>query len=164
MQEIVNQVENSSLEVHNMVMQIVNDAASDLDNYINSVKDTLLSDKPLPDGDLDRIILKIPTYIYYLTQYVQNIDIKKGVSAESAKYRENEALMCATGTVAEKQAKASNQTINNRVVQLAYKTASSILQSKINGAMEILASAKKVQQRRIEEMKLTRQAGDSVAF
>ena len=67
-----------------------------------------------------------------------------------------------TGTVAEKQAKASNSAIKERAVQLAYKVASSMVQSKVNSAMEILSSAKKVQQRRLEEMKLTKMAGNSV--
>lgn len=164
MQQIVDQVEQTSLSVHGMVQSIINNCTSDLDTYIDSIKDLFLSDREIPDGDLDKIVLRIPTYIYYLTQVLQNIDIKKGVSLESAKYQENQSLMTATGTVAEKQAQAANATINNRVVQLAYKSASSIIQSKVNAAMEILSCAKKVQQRKLEEMRLTRQAGSSVGF
>lgn len=164
MEKILNEVESSSAQVHDMVRSIVNNNTNELDVYIDSIRELFLSDKPIPDGDLDKIILKIPTYIYYLTQVQQQIDIRKGVSAESAKYTENQCLLGATGTVVEKQAKAANDTINNRVVQLAYKTASALIQSKVNGAMEILASAKRVQQRRLEEMRLTKTAGDSVAF
>ena len=53
--------------------------------------------------------------------------MKKGISAENAKYFENDSLLGATGTVAEKQAKASNASIKDRVAQLAYKNASSII-------------------------------------
>ena len=62
--------------------------------------------------------------------------MKKGISAENAKYFENDSLLGATGTVAEKQAKASNASIKDRVVQLAYKNASSIIQNKINTAKD----------------------------
>lgn len=161
-QKILCDIENSSTQVQDMVKNIVTDATKPLDEYIEKVKQIFLNSTNIIDGDLDRIILKIPVLIYYLISLQQSIDIRKGVSVESAKYSENEALLVATGTVAEKQAKASNQTIDNRVIQLAYKSASALLQSKINMAMEILASAKRIQQRKMEEMRLTRVAGDSV--
>ena len=162
--QILENVESNSLIVQDTVKDIIGDATKELDDYITSIRDLFLSDKPIPDGDLDKIILRIPTYIYYLTQFLQALDIRKGVSAESAKYTENEALLSATGTVAEKQAQASNKSLSNRLIQIAYKTATAIVQGKVNGAMEILGSAKKVQQRKLEEMKLTKMAGDSVAF
>lgn len=160
--EIKQSVETGSLQVSEMVNNIIGDNCKEIDVYIDKVRDSFLNDSQLLDSDLDKIILKIPVYIYHLTQILQEIDIRKGISAENAKYTENEVLLQSTGTVAEKQAKAVNATINSRVVQLAYKTASSLVQAKMNGAMEILSSAKRVQQRRLEEIKLTKLAGNSV--
>ena len=164
MKKLMENVEANSLQIQEMVKELIKDSCQSLDDYIDNIKNLFLSDKPIPDSDLDKIILKIPTYIYYLTQYLQALDIRKGVSAETAKFSENEALLSATGTVAEKQAQAENASVNNRIVQQAYKVATSLVQAKVNGAMEILSSAKRIQQRRIEEMRLTKMAGDSVAF
>lgn len=161
MQEKLQKVENSSVQVKDMVDRIIGNSTTQIDDYISSVK-TLFLTNNVTDSDLDKIILQIPVYLYYLTTILQDIDIKKGVSAETAKYCENEFLLSAVGTVAEKQAKASNESIKDRVVQLAFKTASQVVQQKMNNAMEILASAKKVQQRRLEEMRLTKMAGNSV--
>jgi len=147
-----------------MVNSIIGNNSQEIDDYINMVRHSFLNDSQILDGDLDKIILKIPVYIYYLTQVLQEIDIRKGISAENAQYVENETLINSTGTVAEKQAKAQNATVNNRVVQLAYKNAAGKIQAKINAAMEILNSAKRVQQRRLEEMKLTKAAGNAVGF
>lgn len=157
-------VESGSIQVSQMVDSIIGNNSTEIDEYINFVRNLFLNSSQILDDDLDKIILKIPVYIYYLTQILQEIDIRKGVSAENAKYTENEVLLQSTGTVAEKQAKATNATVNNRVVQLAYKTASAKIQAKMNGALEILNSAKKVQQRRLEEMKLTKQAGNAVCY
>ena len=88
--------------------------------------------------------------------------MKRGISKEHAKYAENEALLNAVGTVNDKKAIAENKTVQDRITQNAYSTAASIVKSKIDGAMAILDSAKKVQQRRIAEMKLTGAAGNSV--
>ena len=160
--EVKEKVDSTSLQVSDMVNTIIGTNTKEIDEYIDNVRNSFLSSNEVSDSDLDKIILKIPVYIYYLTRVLQEIDIRKGMSAENAKYTENEVLLESTGTVAEKQAKATNATVTNRVVQLAYKTASSTIQAKMNGAMEILASAKKVQQRRLEEMKLTKMAGNAV--
>ena len=144
-----------------MVDHIIGDTTNDIDNYIDGIKSVFLNNN-VSDADLDKIILQIPVYIYYLTTIIQDLEVKKGISNETAKFKENESLLMVTGTVAEKQAKASNSAIKERAVQLAYKVASSMVQSKVNSAMEILSSAKKVQQRRLEEMKLTKMAGNSV--
>lgn len=162
--EIKNEIESNSKQVYDMVNNIVGDKALDLDNYIEQVKIKFLQVDKVSDEDLNKIILQIPTHIYYLTTVLQDIDVRKGVSAESAKYKENESLLQVTGTVAEKQAKAANSTINDRIVQLAYKSSSSLIQSKINGAMEILSSAKQVQKQRLKEMELAKMAGNSVSF
>ena len=164
LQNIRESVESGSLQVADMVNSIIGNNSQEIDDYINIVRHSFLNDSQILDGDLDKIILKIPVYIYYLTQVLQEIDIRKGISAENAQYVENETLINSTGTVAEKQAKAQNATVNNRVVQLAYKNAAGKIQAKINAAMEILNSAKRVQQRRLEEMKLTKAAGNAVGF
>lgn len=162
--ELKAETERNSQQVNQMVAEILSDKTVELDNYIENVRTLFLNVDKIPDGDLDKIILQIPVYIYYLIHVIQDIEVHKGVSAESSKYKENQALLEATGTVAEKQSKASNAVVQDRIVQLAYKTASATLQAKMNGAMEILSSAKKVQQRRLEEMKLTKAAGSSVSF
>ena len=136
MQEELNYVESSSVQVKEMVDHIIGDTTNDIDNYIDGIKSVFLNNN-VSDADLDKIILQIPVYIYYLTTIIQDLEVKKGISNETAKFKENESLLMVTGTVAEKQAKASNSAIKERAVQLAYKVASSMVQSKVNSAMEI---------------------------
>ena len=161
--EIKTQIDNSSVQIQEMVDSIVSDCCKELDDYMQVVRSCFLADKIL-DGDLDKILVRIPVFLYSINAYLSRIDVTKGLAAEQAKYNENNILLSSTGTVAEKMAKASNGAINDRTVQLAYKIASNLIQSKVNGAMEILASAKKVQQRRLEEMKLTKMAGNAASF
>ena len=162
MEQIKQTVEDGSVQVSEMVAAIVGTQTQEIDSYVDQVRTLFLSNCDIPDADLDKIILQIPVLIFHLIRVLQEIDIRKGVASESAKFSEHEALMEATGTVSEKQAKASNATIKNRIVGLAYKSASSLIQAKINAAMEILSSAKKVQQRRLEEMRLTKLGANAV--
>ena len=88
--------------------------------------------------------------------------MRKGLAKEQASYSKNEVLLTATGTVQQKEAYSEVQTTGDRLLQLAYTTASQIITNKINGAMSILDSTKKVQQKRLKEKALTNMAGNAV--
>lgn len=155
-------VENSSIEVNDMVNTILGTSLNEIDNYMETVRACFLNNPDILDRDLDKIILQIPVYIYNLVVLAKEIEMKKGLSKEHAKFAQNEALLNATGTVADKTARAENQTVGDRITIQAYTMAASIVSGKIDGAMAILDSAKKVQQRRIMEMKLSGAAGSAV--
>lgn len=155
-------VDENSIQVQDMVNSIIGDKTTEIDTYMATVRTLFLNDAEIPNEDLDRIILRLPVFIYYLNSLLQEIDIRKGVSAEQARYVENEFLLTATGTVAEKQAIAENKSLTSRIVQIAYKSAVAIIQGKISGAAEILSSAKRVQRRRMDEANFSRMVGGSV--
>ena len=163
MQKILESVEQNSYQVNEKVNGIIGDSTKEMDEYIGRIRNMLLTSSDINDEQLNRLMLEIPIYIYYLTRILQDIDVRKGVSLENAKYEENQCLLESTGTVVEKQAKANNSTIRNRVVSLAFKSATGLIQGKINAAMEILSSAKKIHQRRLEDLKLAKLSGNSVA-
>ena len=162
--EQLNKVENTSKNIQEMVDEILGDSLKELDDYIALVRKIFIESPELIDGDLDKILLSIPTYTYYVLEIAQRLEMRKGVSKEHASFAKNEAMLNATGTVADKTAKAENQTAEDRLVQIAYNTASALVKSKLDGAMAILDSAKKVQARKLAEMRLTGQAGSAVGF
>lgn len=153
--EQLNKVENSSVHVNEMVSSILGDSLNEIDTYMDKVKTIFIDNQEIIDQDLDRIILQIPVYIYNLVVLAQQIEMKKGLSKEHAKYAQNEALLNAQGTVADKTAKAEIATTEDRITMLAYTTAANIVGNKIDRAMAVLDSAKRVQQRKLAEMKLT---------
>lgn len=164
MESFKQEIEENSVDIQQMIASVLNGRTRELDDYIDSIKTRLAQPNSISTQELDRIIVDIPVFLYYVIEGLEELNVKKGVSGEKAKFYENELIINSTGTVSEKQAKACNATVKNRLVQLVYKTAASILQNKINTALELLNSAKKVQQRRLEEMKLTKIAGNSISF
>ena len=162
--EQLNKVENTSKNIQEMVDEILGDSLKELDDYIALVRKIFIESPEIIDVDLDKILLSIPTYTYYVLEIAQRLEMRKGVSKEHASFAKNEAMLNATGTVADKTAKAENQTAEDRLVQIAYNTASALVKSKLDGAMAILDSAKKVQARKLAEMRLTGQAGSAVGF
>ena len=162
--EQLNKVENTSKNIQEMVDEILGDSLKELDDYIALVRKIFIESPEIIDGDLDKILLSIPTYTYYVLEIAQRLEMRKGISKEHASFAKNEAMLNATGTVADKTAKAENQTAEDRLVQIAYNAASALVKSKLDGAMAILDSAKKVQARKLAEMRLTGQAGSAVGF
>lgn len=159
-------VEESSAQVNEMVNLILGDSLNELDAYMERIRGIFINNQEILDQDLNRIILEIPTYVYNLIVLMQQIEMKKGLSKEHAKYAQNEAYlnMQIEGkmTVADKTAKAENATVQDRITMTAYTMASSIVTKKVEGAIAILDSAKKVQAARSKEKALTAAATNAV--
>lgn len=155
-------VETNSKEVQEMVDGILGDTLDPINNYINLVSSCFFEGKEILDDDLNKIILRIPVYIYSLVVFSQEVEMRKGVAKEQASYTKSNTLVTQNGTAVEKTAWADMASLNDRIVEIAYKTASAIVQKTIDGANSILDSAKKVQQQRQMEKKLTALAGSAV--
>lgn len=155
-------IENNAKQINEIVEQLVGDNLVDLDNYIAKVRNILAAGQEILDVDLARIIEEIPVKCYHLIEISTQIEMKKGVAKETAKYAQNDALLNATGTVADKSAKAENATAEDRLLMLAYNTAAALVAKKQAGAEAILESCRLIQRKKIAEMKLTGAAGSGV--
>lgn len=162
-QEQIQKVEDNAKQIDEMAAMIIGNTTVELDNYIAIVRNCFLKESEILDDDLNKILLRIPTLTYHLIVLAQQLEMRKGLTKEQCKYTMNEALLSATGTVAEKQAKAENAAISDKLSQLAYTTAASIVSSKIDGAMAIYDAAKRVQQQRTKERVLTNLAGNAAS-
>ena len=160
--ELMNTVQTMSTQVDVMVNDLIGDIIIPLDNYLVTVRKCFLDNVKFLDDDLNRIALQIPVYLYQLIELTQKLERQKAISKEQASFSKNDALLNSTGTVVEKTAKAENSTANDRLTQLVFSSALSLLQKKIEGAMIILDSVKKVQAQRNKEKALTNMAGSAV--
>ena len=120
--EQLNKVENTSKNIQEMVDEILGDSLKELDDYIALVRKIFIESPEIIDGDLDKILLSIPTYTYYVLEIAQRLEMRKGVSKEHASFAKNEAMLNATGTVADKTAKAENQAKNGQIEQNEKRT------------------------------------------
>lgn len=160
--EQIDKINSNGVQLDEVVNGLLGDRLNALDQYIANVRQCFLSGQEILDQDLEKIVLQIPVYIYDVIVFAQQMEMRKGVAAEQATLAENEQLLQATGTVQEKKAKAENATIQDRFIEMAYKTASSIVSRKVDGAIDILNSARKIQASRQKEKYLTEAAGGGV--
>ena len=157
-------VESAGSEAYALVQYILGDSMQEIDSYINDIKTKFLNKNEISDLDLERIVADIPIYIYYLIDIQQRLELNKGVASEISGFTQNQALIDSMVTVGERQARAQNASIKDRIVHLAYKIADNTLDKKLNVILEILSSAKKLLQKRIDESKTSRYIGNSVSY
>ncbi len=160
--EQIDKINANGVQLDEIVNSLLGDRLNSLDQYIATVRTCFVSGQEILDDDLQKIILQIPVYIYDVIVFAQQMEMRKGIAAEQATIAENEQLLNATGTVQEKKAKAENATVQERFIEMAYKTAASIVDSKVKGAIDILNSARKIQATRQKERYLTEAAGGGV--
>ena len=160
--EEITKINSNGSELDEIVANLIGDRLDSLDQCIEQVKACFMSGQQILDGDLQKIMLLIPVYIYDVIEFSKQMEMRKGLASEQATIAENEHLLNATGTVQEKKAKAENATTRDRFIEMAYKTATSIIMGKVEGAINILNSARKINSDRQKERYLTEISGNGV--
>lgn len=160
--DISNNIQINSSYIDDMVDEITQPFMKDLDGCVNHIRKRI-SDKQNPptNSELDEFCLDLSTMIYFAGEGAERIGVRDGVAKTTYKEAYNTyRLACRKGTAVDKTNEAEIRSIKESVVSMAYTSAYKSAKGKVDNAMELLASIKKVLQRRSDEAKLTRMARD----
>lgn len=146
--------------VINMKETLLNHCYKELDKIIANAN-TIIKKGSSYGKYLDSILLKIPTQLYYLNEKRQTLEIQKRVIEEKAKFKENEIIPQEKGTIPVICAIAANKSYPYRLIVTAYQNALSTIQTKIDYALELLRSAKILENKCLKEIEVTRCLGNS---
>lgn len=156
-------IEEKSLLLDKWVNELVEKYSQDLDKYIDFVKKILSDPKnPPSDIELDDFILNIPTFMYYVGSYAEFIGIRDDMSKIIKEEMYSNVLIMSEGTVQDKKAEAVIEVVAEDIMNVVYKRAYKILSSKLNIALELIQSIKKVISRRMQERELSRTQNNSI--
>lgn len=159
---ISDDVEINSSYIDEIVDKITEPFMKDLDKCVSEIRKRI-SDKECPpaDAELDQFCLDLSTTIYFAGEGTERIGVRDGVAKTAYKETFNTyRLACHKGTTADKTNEAELRSLKESIVSMAYTNAYKSSKAKVENAMEVLASIKKVISRRAEESKLTRMARD----
>jgi hypothetical protein len=154
-------VEDSSVQMDEIVNSIINIYVQDLDEYVTIIDNRLCEkDNPPTDEELDTFCLNLSTLIYFAGGMCEQLGLRSSIATAVYKetYNTNRDTLT-KGTVQDKNALAELSSQQEQLVDIAYKSAYKIVKSKVENAQEVLASCKKVISRRVEEMRLTNLTG-----
>lgn len=148
-------VELNSRYVDEICMDIINKHTKDLDILIDAVRGILSKDDYMITGEeLESIALKIPVYLYSLCTVQEQLGIRADISKSFEKDKYAKIARSVQGTVKEKEYIALNETQADSVVSIVSARVYKMIQMKIEIALELLASVKKVINKRADELRL----------
>lgn len=156
--ELLDNIDTHSAMLEETVNSIVAHYSSELDEYVEFIMSLLMDDSnPPTDLELDDFCMRLSTLIYFTSTGCEQLGIRDDLSKSAYKDAYNTArAMIQKGTVADKNAQAEIDSLQEHLVAVVYNKSYKILKAKVESAQEILASVKKVMSRRISEQELSR--------
>lgn len=160
--EIMDRVEDNSAKVEKLVDDLVDKYCHQLDELVSAFKEVLHDkDNPITEEELDEICLKLPSYLYFIGEAQERFGIKEDIAKSVKMELYNQVHQRTKGTIADKQAASESATLEEDIVFKAYQRSYKRIKQKLEAAYELLASIKKVIQRRETEMQLSGMKSES---
>ena len=147
-------IEQDAKNIDSMVNQIVENSTKEIDEYIENIKRELdVAD--LSISELNRILIKLSMYYYYLSKQQEMVGVRQDIAAIYEKEKYNLHFMGAVGTVASKTSQAEEKTKEERVISLVWEKSYKILKNKYNALGIFVDAIKKIITTKIKELELT---------
>ena len=151
--DILTALDNNSLRVNRLVNGIIGEYVEDLDKYLEDIRDKVENGE-LSDNELEKITIRLPTYIYFANERLENLGVEGDVAESIKNEAFDEEILKVEGTIPEKKSQANLATIEEDLMEKAYKRAYKKLKSKIEKAENIYTGVKKIVDKRKAEMTL----------
>lgn len=147
-------IEQDAKSIDAMVNQIVENSTKEIDEYIENIKRELdVAD--LSISELNRILIRLSMYYYYLAREQEMVGIRQDIAAIYEKEKYNLHFMGAVGTVASKTSQAEEKTKEERVIALVWEKSYKILKNKYTSLGVFVDAVKKIITTKIKELELT---------
>ena len=136
---------------------IVYHYSKDLDEFVDLVRTYLQMIKEntmqtYDDEDLQMQIIKLPTILYFSGNGLEDIGAESDIAAYRRKELYHKVINDSVGTIPEKKAQAEMATETEGMMEAAYDRAYKKLKLKIDHAIKLLESMKKVSDYRIAKI------------
>ena len=156
-------VEDNSHIVDDIVRDIIKPYTEGLDRYVGFIKSCLKDgENPPTDFELEDFCMNLSVEIYFAGGMCEQLGIRDDIA--KAVYREtynNVRDTAGDGTVQDKNTLAELGSQQEQLISVCYTRAYKTVKAKVDNAQELLSSCKKVLSRRMQELELTKMAGNN---
>lgn len=152
---IMNKVDNTSDMIKEISDKLVHEYCTDLDNCMNGIRNCLRNPNSISDILLETYILDLANILYFTGSAQEDLGIKEDTCKAIKQEVYSRAREEATGTVADKTAKAELIAQQETIVLSIYSRAYKKVKLRMDAGYEMLNSLKKVMNKRVAEMELS---------
>ena len=161
MKTIKYQIEENSVKIQKIVDQLVTEYNKQLDDFMNEILVMLGKKDELTNTEVEMMTLKIPVYMYFGVNGMENLGIQFDNAKAIKANRFNDEYINSSGTINDKTAYAENETIPEALMIICYERAYKKLKSKMGVAEQLCNSTRKVLQKRIAELDILKIDGNA---
>ena len=154
MKKLLTDLEESSKKVNRLVDGIIGDYIADLDDYLEGIREKL-NKGDLSDGELEEITIKLPIFIYFTSERLENLGVESDIASSMRSESYGDVYLDSEGTIPERENQAELATMEEDIIEKAYKRAYKKLKAKIDKAESVYTGAKKVLDKRTREANLS---------
>lgn len=152
---IMNKVDNTSNMIKEISDNLVGKYCTSLDLEMGVIRLELKENNSLTDDTLEKHILELANILYFTGSAQEDLGIKEDTCKAIRQEVYSRAREEATGTVADKTAKAELISQQETIVLNIYSRAYKKVKLRMDAGYEMLNSLKKVMNKRITEMELS---------
>lgn len=150
--QVSGKIEERSQPIQEVVEGIVNKYCKDLDRIMLTIKKWLADESDaLTDQELEDLMIRIPLFLYDVCSNQELVGLQSSIADQVHKEAYSEAFRIARGTIADKNSVADLNTRSEQLEKIIYERAYKGIKLKIEMAVEMLASIKKVQSARMQQ-------------
>jgi len=154
-------VESRSVQIKAIVDELVFKYNQDLDTYIKNIKEIALPQKDrLTDIDIEKMVLKIPIFMYYSANGLEELGVEQDNAEAIHKELYNEAFQDANGTIRDKEAIAESSVMEDYMIEQIFRRSYKKLKIKIEMADKIYSGVKKILSKRMSDNELSKMDGN----
>lgn len=153
LKESQQKIEELSGIIDVIIDRLVRKYCSELDAEMKKITDKIQNyeQKPLSDLELDNIIIRLPQLIYWASEGQEILGVRADIS-ESLK---DEGFIVAyqdtQGSVGQRKLQAESEVLLEELTTMIYDRATKKIKLKVNYAIEMLQSVKKIYTKRIND-------------
>ena len=158
--EILTKVETDSEFIDEVVDRVVSEYTGNLETYVESIKNFLEEGvEEVTTQDLNNMSLRVASYLFFLSSNMEKVGIRASVASALHDEKYNNAYMAlTTGTIADKQAKATNAVKEEEVITIIFEKSYKILKNRYSATEKLVDCIRKVISARMSEAELSRKA------
>ena len=140
--------------VEEVVNEIVDKETKFIDEYVDNIRKEL-DKEDLSVSELNRILIKLCSFSYYLASRQELVGIKQDIALAIEREKYNNHFINQVGTIAMKQSKSEEETKEEAVISMIYTKCYKILKNKYDSINRFSDSVKKIVTAKVKELELT---------
>ena len=156
--DILERVKKDSSFIDKVVDEVVSEYTGNLEKYVESIKSFLEEGvQDVTTHDLNNMSLRVSSYLFFLSSNMEKVGIRASVASALHDEKYNNAYTeLTTGTIADKQAKATNAVKEEEVINIIFDKSYRILKNRYSATEKLVDCIRKVISARMSEAELSR--------